>query len=551
MEFLNSCIPAEFEVGNLEKKPSKKSPAPPFTTSTLQQEASRKLGFSVSQTMVIAQKLYESGKISYMRTDSVNLSQDALDKAKNEIVSEYGDKYSKTRQYKTKSESAQEAHEAIRPTDFSAHKISGDKNDQRLYELIWKRAIASQMTEAEIERTIITINISTNNNKFTATGEIVKFDGFLKVYIESSDDEDTENGNGLLPALTIGEKLNLDQILAKQTFTRPPARFTEASLVKKLEELGIGRPSTYAPTISTILKREYVTKEQLEGKERQWVELLLTGGKIEEQSKKEIFGADRNKLSPTNTGIVVNDFLIEYFPKIFEYSFTADIEKQFDEISQGKVKWNQMIGDFYSEFHPMVKDTDKLSRATIGSVRELGNDPKTGQKVFARLARFGPIVQLGEGNGDTKPKFASLRKGQYLDTISLEQALELFKLPRDVGEYNGLKIVAGIGKFGPYLKYNDKFISIKDDDDPLQIGESRAIELIEQKSKADSERTIKEFDEDKTMKILNGRYGPYIKHGAKNIKIPKDKEPAALSYEECKTLSENAPAKKGRYRKKK
>jgi DNA topoisomerase I len=551
MDFLNSCIPAEFEVGNLEKKPSKKSPSPPFTTSTLQQEASRKLGFSVSQTMVIAQKLYESGKISYMRTDSVNLSQEALDKAKQEILSEYGEKYSKTRQYKTKSESAQEAHEAIRPTDFSAHKISGDRNDQRLYELIWKRAIASQMTEAEIEKTIITINISTSQNKFMASGEIVKFDGFLKVYIESSDEEENENGNGLLPALSVGEKLDLDQILAKQTFTRPPARYTEASLVKKLEELGIGRPSTYAPIISTILKREYVTKEQLDGKERKWIELILNDGKINEQNKNEIFGADRNKLSPTNTGMVVNDFLVEYFPKIFEYSFTADIEKQFDEISQGKIKWNDMIGLFYSEFHPLVKDTDKLTRASIGSVRELGIDPKSGQKVFARLARFGPIVQMGESKEETKPKFASLRKGQYLDSISLEEALELFRLPRDVGQYNGQKIIAGIGKFGPYLKFDNKYISIKDDDDPLQINEARAIELIDQKSKADSERIIKEFDEDKNLMILNGRYGPYIKHGSKNIKIPKGKEPASLTYEECLILSEKAPEKKSRFRRKK
>jgi DNA topoisomerase-1 len=550
-EFLESCINAEFTVENLEKKPSKKSPSPPFTTSTLQQEASRKLGFSVSQTMVVAQKLYEAGKISYMRTDSVNLSQEAIDSARNEIMTQYGKEFSKSRQYKTKSESAQEAHEAIRPTNFSAKKVDGERNDQRLYELIWKRAIASQMADAEIEKTIVTINISTNQNKFIATGEVVKFEGFLKVYIESTDEEEDENGDGILPPLSKGERLEVESILAKQTYTRPPARYTEASLVKKLEELGIGRPSTYAPTISTILKRNYVTKEKLEGKERSLTELRLAGNQINETHKTEVHGADKNKLSPTNMGIVVNDFLLDHFSKFFEYSFTADIEKHFDDISQGKMQWKNMIADFYREFHPIIEGTDKLSRSSVGSARELGLDPKSGQKVIARLARFGPIVQIGETNGDDKPKYASLRKGQFLDTISLEDALSLFNLPRDVGNYNGKKIIAGIGRFGPYIKYENKFVSLKDEDDPHDVNETRAIELIEHKTKTDSEKTIREFKEDDDLKILNGRYGPYIKHGKKNIKIPKGRDPAALTFEECIQLSENAPDKKSRFGRKK
>ncbi|HLF33333.1 MAG TPA: type I DNA topoisomerase [Cyclobacteriaceae bacterium] len=546
--FLEACIKAEFIIEKLEKKPSKKSPSPPFTTSTLQQEASRKLGFSVSQTMLVAQKLYESGKISYMRTDSVNLSQEALNSARSEIISQYGEPYARTRQYKTKSESAQEAHEAIRPTNFAAKKTDGERNEQRLYELIWKRAIASQMSEAEIEKTLVTIGISSQPQKFIATGEVIKFDGFLKVYIESTDEEQEENGDGHLPPLAIGEKLGMEYITGKQSFTRPPARYTEASLVKKLEELGIGRPSTYAPTISTILKRNYVTKETLDGKERTVTEMVLKDAVVTESSRKEIFGADKNKLSPTNTGIVVNDFLIEYFAKFFEYSFTADIEKHFDDISQGKMEWNKMIGDFYREFHPMVEDTGKLSRSTASSVRELGVDPVSGEKVYARLARFGPIVQLGESNGDTKPRFASLRKGQFLDNLSLEDGLALFKLPRDVGQYHGKKIIAGEGRFGPYLKFENKFISIKGEDDPLHITEQRAIELIDLKFKSDSEKIIKEFAEDDSLKILNGRWGPYVKHGRKNIKIPKDKDPASLSLEECIKLSENAPAKKSRFR---
>jgi DNA topoisomerase-1 len=546
--FLEACIKADFIIEKLEKKPSKKSPSPPFTTSTLQQEASRKLGFSVSQTMVVAQKLYESGKISYMRTDSVNLSEEALNSARSEIISQYGEPYSKTRQYKTKSESAQEAHEAIRPTNFAVKKTDGERNEQRLYELIWKRAIASQMSEAEIEKTLVTIGISSQPQKFIATGEVIKFDGFLKVYIESTDEEEDENEDGHLPLLAIGEKLIMEYIAGKQSFTRPPARYTEASLVKKLEELGIGRPSTYAPTISTIQKRNYVTKETLDGKERTVTELVLKDSAVTESSRKEIYGADKNKLSPTNTGIVVNDFLIEYFAKFFEYSFTADIEKHFDDISRGKMEWNIMISNFYKEFHPMVEDTGKLSRSTASSTRELGVDPVSGEKVYARLARFGPIVQIGESNVDTKPRFASLRKGQFLDNISLEEGLALFKLPREVGKYHGKNIIAGEGRFGPYLKFENKFVSIKGEDDPLHITEQRAIELIDLKSKSDSEKIIKEFAEDDTLKILNGRWGPYVKHGRKNIKIPKDKDPASLSLEECIKLSENAPVRKSRFR---
>jgi DNA topoisomerase-1 len=549
--FLESCREAVFSIKNLEKKPSRKSPSAPFTTSTLQQEASRKLGFSVAQTMILAQKLYESGKISYMRTDSVNLSNEALSNARNVIVQEFGDEFSQTRQYKTKSQSAQEAHEAIRPTDFSKKSIAGDGREQKLYDLIWKRAIASQMADAQLERTMVTIEISNHSDTLTATGEIVKFKGFLILYQESSDDEsENETMDTLLPPLNIGQELKLHHMSAKQGFTRAPLRYTEASLVKKLEELGIGRPSTYAPTISTILKRNYVNKEFKEGKTRNIKEFILKNKQINSKEDSENYGFDKNKLSPTNIGMVVNDFLVNYFPGIIDFSFTAKVEKEFDDISQGKVQWDRMIDRFYKNFHPMVENTEQVSRSEARNVREIGIDPESGKKVFAKLGKFGPIVQIGNGNELEKPRFASLLKGQYIDTITLEEALSLFKLPREVGTYEGNNITAGIGKYGPYIRHDNKFISLVNED-PLQIGEAEAIALIEASRKSDAEKLIRQFDENDEVVVLKGRFGPYIKFGKKNIKIPKGKDPSSLTYEECVELAEKAPAKKRRFKRKK
>ncbi len=551
LAFLETCREAEFSIKDLEKKPAKKSPAPPFTTSTMQQEASRKLGFSVSQTMTIAQKLYEAGKISYMRTDSVNLSNDAMEGAKKAILKDFGNDYLKTRHYKTKSQSAQEAHEAIRPTDFSRKEAGDDRNDQKLYDLIWKRAIASQMADAQLERTIVTIGLSNSAETLSATGEVIKFSGFLKLYQESTDEETEEEVPAtLLPPLEVGQKLDLNHILAKQGFTRPPARYTEASLVKKLEELGIGRPSTYAPTISTIQKRNYVTKEIKPAKSRNVRELILKDNSISSKEYTENYGYDKNKLSPTNIGMVVNDFLVNYFPGIVDYSFTAKVEKEFDDISQGKIEWGDMIDRFYKDFHPQVENTEQVSRAEVRNVRELGADPESGKKVYARLGKFGPMVQIGDPDGEEKPRFASLRKGQYIENITLDEALELFRLPREVGQYEGTPIVANIGRYGPYIKYDNKFVSLGNED-PLQVTEEKAIELIEEKKKSESENIIKKFDEDEDLKVLKGRYGPYIKYGRKNIKIPKDRDPAELTYEECLDLAQKAPSKKRRFKKKK
>jgi DNA topoisomerase-1 len=552
-EFLNTCQEAEFTIAKLEKKPVKRSPAPPFTTSTLQQEASRKLGFSVSQTMTLAQRLYEAGKISYMRTDSTNLSEEAVDSASNEILNAYGDKYLQKRTYKTKSESAQEAHEAIRPTDFSKKEASSDRNQKRLYELIWKRAIASQMADAQIERTTATIDISTSPLNLVATGEVIKFEGFLKVYIESSDDEDDEDKKGMLPPLNEGQKLDLDEMKARQTFTRHPPRYTEASLVKKLEEMSIGRPSTYAPTISTIQKRGYIVKEDRDGYDREYKEMTLVkkkGGtplnQVNEKVLTERTGTEKRKLFPTDVAMVVNDFLTEHFDTVIDYSFTAEVEKEFDEIAQGKKAWEQMIDEFYKQFHPKIKTTEEIDRSTIKNDRLLGEDPKTGQPVIARLGRFGPIVQIGEADGEEKPQYASLRNGQFIETITLEEALELFKLPRDIGEYEGEVMTAAIGRFGPYVRHNGKFYSLGKEDDPFTLGEDRAIEIIEAKREADKNKYIKVFDSDPEVQVLNGRYGPYIKVGKKNVKIPKDKKPEELTLEECLELAEKAPEKKGR-----
>lgn len=550
LEFLESCKGAKFSIKDIQTKPAKRSPAPPFTTSTLQQEAARKLGFSVSQTMVVAQKLYESGKISYMRTDSVNLSDEARSGATHQIEAAYGKEFAQSRQYKTKSSGAQEAHEAIRPTDFSVLDPKADRNGNRLYELIWKRAIASQMADAELEKTTATIGISTNNKTLTATGEVIKFEGFLKVYMESEDDEGEEENSKMLPPLTIGQDLQLEELVAKETFTRHPPRYTEASLVKKLEEMGIGRPSTYAPTISTIQKRGYVVKESREGTERKYNVFKLQDNKVTKNEESEITGAEKNKLFPTNTAMIVNDFLVEHFPDITDYSFTSEIEQEFDEIAMGKLKWKKMIDNFYKPFRKKVKTTEKVERSSTGRIRELGVDPKTGKNVYAKLGKFGAYVQIGENPDDEgtveKPKFASLRPGQFIENITLEEALELFKLPREVGMFEDKPVVVNIGRFGPYVLHDKKFVSIPKPEDPYTITGERAIELIKAKREADANKTIKEFTENPDIKVLNGRFGPYIKAGKKNVKIPKDKVPAELTLEECVTLAEAAPERKGR-----
>ncbi|MBX9850928.1 MAG: type I DNA topoisomerase [Cytophagaceae bacterium] len=552
--FLEKCKGAKFSVKNLEKKPAKRSPAAPFTTSTLQQEASRKLGFSVAQTMTVAQKLYEGGKISYMRTDSVNLSEFALDAAKKEITSAFGKEFVELRKYKTKSESAQEAHEAIRPTDFAVHAAGNDRNEQRLYDLIWKRAIASQMADAELEKTVVTIGISTVPQTLTATGEVIKFEGFLKVYIESSDEEENEEeGKGMLPPLKVKDDLTLESMKALERYSRPPSRYTEASLVKKLEEMGIGRPSTYAPTISTIQKRGYILKENREGRERKLQEIILKNNKVTTTTITENTGVEKSKLFPTDLAMIVNDFLVQHFPTITDYSFTASVEEEFDEIASGKKKWDKMISTFYKSFHKTVENTQNVDRASVGSVRELGVHPVTKEKIIARLGRYGPLVQIGEADEEKgiKPKFAALRKGQLIENITLEDAIELFKLPRDIGSFENETMTVAIGRFGPYIKHSGKFYSIPKEDDPLEIGEERGTAIIEAKRKADSEKLIKEFPENADVKILNGRWGPYIAVGKKNVKIPKDRDPKSFTLEECLTLAENAPERKGRFFKKK
>lgn len=553
-EFLKKCLEATFSIKTLEKKPTKKTPAAPFTTSTLQQEASRKLYFSVAQTMSVAQKLYEAGKISYMRTDSVNLSEEAMAGAESEIKSAFGTEFHKSRKFSSKSEGAQEAHEAIRPTNFSVQDAGSDRNEQRLYELIWKRAIASQMADAQLEKTNVTIDISNSPQTLSASGEVIKFEGFLKVYLESTDEEEEEeeSGNkGLLPPLAIGQELNLTEMKARQSFTRPPARYTEASLVKKLEEMGIGRPSTYAPTISTIQKRNYVNKESKEGTPRAYVEMKIAKGKFEKADKTENVGSDKNKLFPTNIAMVVNDFLVEHFPNVIDFTFTARVEKEFDEIAQGTQQWEEMIENFYTSFHSKVEETEQISRADVNSSKELGNDPKTGKLVIARLGKFGPLVQIGDQEDEEK-QFASLAKGQFIESISLEDALELFKLPREVGTFEDKKIVAAIGRFGPYLRHDNKFVSLGKEYDPLGINEEEAVELIKNKREADAKKHIKNFDENPEIEILLGRWGPYIKFGKNNYKIPKDKEAENLTYAETLEIIESQPEKKkGKFTKKK
>ena len=549
-DFLTSCKGAEFKVGAIKTVPAKRYPSAPFTTSTLQQEASRKLGYNVSRTMMLAQRLYENGHITYMRTDSVNLSDFARKSAQQTITQEYGDSYSNPRKYSTKNDIAQEAHEAIRPTNFDKNIAGDDDAQKRLYQLIWKRAIASQMSDAQLERTTIDVVNSNNSDVFKAKGEVIKFDGFLKVYLEGSDDENEEEDSGLLPQVTEGQTLDLVEIKATQRYTRPPARFTEASLVKRLEELGIGRPSTYAPTISTVQKRGYVVKDDIEGKTRSYDLLILKDNQIVNEKLTENYGADKNKLHPSDIGRVVTEFLIEHFSEIMDFGFTASVEKEFDEIAEGMKNWSQMIDDFYQPFSKNVTKTlENAGRAT--GERALGNDPKTGKPIVARIGRFGPMVQIGEQNDEEKPRFASLSKGQNINNITLEEALDLFKMPRILGVYEDKDVKANIGRFGPYVQHLKMFVSIPKDEDVMTIELDRAIELIEAKKIADANRIIKKFEEDPDTEILNGRWGPYIKSGKKNYKLPKDLEdPSKLTLEEVKHIMENQPAKGKRKAKK-
>jgi DNA topoisomerase-1 len=541
-EFVKACGVAEFTISNIQTKPAKKSPAAPFTTSTLQQEASRKLGFSVGQTMTVAQRLYEAGKITYMRTDSVNMSDTALEGAASAINTNYGEKYHKTRKYKSKSKGAQEAHEAIRPTDFNAPETTGERNEVRLYELIWKRSIASQMSDAELEKTSVTIDINNREEQLQASGEVLKFDGFLKVYLEGTDDEEEEQ-KGMLPPLTLNQSLSLNHIQGVERFTHHPARYTEASLVRKLEELGIGRPSTYAPTISTVQKRGYVLKQDREGVERKYNYIEFTEGSFNKEVKTETTGAEKSKLFPTDIGIVVNDFLVEHFKQIMDYQFTAQVEAKFDEIAEGGLVWNNMIAEFYKPFHLQVEDTIENSDRASGE-RELGVDPATNKKVIARIGRFGPMVQLGDAEDEDK-RFSSLRTDQSITSITLEEALDLFKLPRVLGEFKGKPVSASVGRFGPYVKFGSLFVSIKKDTGltPFSITLSEAEELILEKEKADAEKMIKVFEDRPEVQILNGRWGPYIKFGKRNLKIGKDVDPTTLTIEDCDKIAKETPDK--------
>ena len=551
--FLEKCKDAKFMVESVTKKPLKRSPAPPFTTSTLQQEAARKLGFTVVQTMMIAQKLYESGRITYMRTDSVNLSTLCTNASKDEIIREYGKEYSQARAYHTSSKGAQEAHEAIRPTYMNEPTIEGTVQEKRLYELIWKRTIASQMADAQLEKTTININIGNTSEKFVATGEVVSFDGFLKVYLESTDDEEhAEDASHILPALKEGDELQRREILATEKYSLAPARYTEASLVKKLEDLGIGRPSTYAPTISTIQQRQYVVKGDKTGEERTFTIDSLKGIKITQKLKKEMAGSEKGKLLPTDIGIVVNDFLMENFPNIMNYNFTADVEKKFDDIAEGKTEWTNWMKDFDKGFEPEVKEVLEARNQHKAGERNLGNDPKTGKPVFVKIGRFGPVVQIGSAEDKDKPQFAQLPSDKSIETITLEEALELFKLPRELGDYEGITVTVGSGRYGPYILHNRKYVSIPKEDDPLTITLDRAIELIKEKREAEEKRHLKVFDEDDKMEILNGKYGPYIAYDGKNYRIPKAKHESAeeLTYEECMEIIKAAPEPKTRGRKK-
>ena len=550
--FLEKCRHTEFTVQDITTRPMKKSPAPPFTTSTLQQEAARKLGFTVAQTMMVAQRLYESGFITYMRTDSVNLSSLAIGTSREAITQLMGERYVQTRQFTTKSKGAQEAHEAIRPTYMEHQTIEADSAERRLYDLIWKRTIASQMADAELEKTTATIALTGMSETFVATGEVVTFDGFLRVYRESLDDEETEDESRLLPPLKKGQKLDCGRIVAQERFTQHPPRYTEASLVRKLEELGIGRPSTYAPTISTIQQRGYVEKGDKPGEERTYKVLTLSGGQLTTATRSETAGSEKGKLLPTDVGTVVNDFLLQYFPGIMDYNFTASVEKEFDEVAEGDKQWTALIRQFYGEFEPMVEQTLAVKTEHKVGERELGTDPVSGRPVFVKIGRFGPVVQIGSADDEEKPRFAQINKGQSIETITLDEALELFKLPRTLDDYEGKPVIIGTGKFGPYVRHDGKFISLPKGADPMTFSYDEAVELIVAKRAAEAQKHIKRFDEEPELEILNGRYGPYITYKGNNYRLPKTLkvEPKDLELADClaiiKEQDEKPASTKGR-----
>ena len=551
--FLEQCKDAKFTVSNITKKPLRRTPAPPFTTSTLQQEAARKLGFTVSQTMMVAQRLYESGRITYMRTASVNLSSLAINTSKDEIIKLWGKEYSKTRNYHTHAKGAQEAHEAIRPTFMSQAEIDGTAQEKRLYELIWKRTAASQMADALIDKTTVTIDIAGSQAKFVANGEVVTFDGFLKVYRESTDEDDNnqEEATHMLPVMQVGNVLERREITSTERFSMGPIRYTEASLVHKLEELGIGRPSTYAPTISTIQQREYVQKGDKKGEERIYTVDTLKGTKVTSRERKEMVGSEKGKLLPTDIGIVVNDFLMANFPDIMDYNFTAKVEQQFDRIAEGKEEWNTMMKVFDKSFEPTVDKVMNARSEHKAGERQLGKEPETGKPVFVKIGRFGPVVQIGSADDTEKPRFSQLPSDKSIETITLEEALELFKLPRTIGEFEGSDVVIGAGRFGPYVMHNKKYVSLPKGTDPMKVTLEEAIQLIGEKREQEQKRHIKAFDEDAKLEVLNGRYGPYIAYDGKNYRMPKalHEKAAELSYAECMEIVNNAPEPKGRKRK--
>ncbi len=544
--FLESCKDATFTIDSVVKKPLRRTPAPPFTTSTLQQEASRKLGFTVSQTMMVAQHLYENGLITYMRTDSVNLSSLCINASKEEVIRLYGQEYSKPRNYKTHSKGAQEAHEAIRPTYMNNTEIEGNMQERRLYDLIWKRTAASQMADAQIEKTTVNILISGKEEYFVANGEVVIFDGFMKAYHESNDDEQAQEESHVLPPMRVGDTLARVDIVSTERYTVGPLRYTEASLVHKLEELGIGRPSTYAPTISTIQQREYVQKGDKKGVDRKYVIETLKGQKIVTKEKSEIVGNEKGKLLPTDIGLVVNDFLMQYFPDIMDYNFTANVEQQFDKIAEGKAKWATMIKKFYKDFDPIVEKTMNIRAEHKAGERELGIDPKSGKPVFVKIGRFGPIVQIGRADDKEKPQFAQLPADKSMESITLDEAMELFKLPRTLGDFEGKAVTVGAGKYGPYILHNKKYVSLPKDEDPLTVTLETAIELIDQKRKQDDERHLKKFDEDPKLEVMNGRYGPYICYDGKNYRMPKSMhaKAAELTFEQCMQVVNTTASKK-------
>mgnify|MGYP004568667549 FL=1 len=546
LAFLEKCKDAEFTITSIQKKPLHRTPAPPFTTSTLQQEAARKLGFTVAQTMMVAQRLYESGYITYMRTDSVNLSSLCIGTAKEAVTALYGEKYSKSRNYTTHSKGAQEAHEAIRPTYMDKQEIEGSQQERRLYDLIWKRTAATQMADAELEKTVVEIKVSGTEEMFVATGEVITFDGFLKVYRESDGDGDNDNeknaDSGMMPAaMAEGDTLTRKEVTATERYSQGPLRYTEASLVHKMEELGIGRPSTYAPTISTIQQREYVTKGDKKGVEREYTIDTLGAKGITTKTKTEMAGSEKGKLLPTDIGTVVNDFLMEFFPNIMDYNFTANVEKKFDAIAEGQEDWHEMLSDFYKDFEPTVEKTIKSRSEHKAGERILGNEPKTGKPVSVKIGRYGPVVQIGTADDEEKPRFAQLPKEYSIETITLEEALELFRLPRTVGQFEGTDVVIGAGRFGPYVLHNKKYVSIPKDMNPLTITLDEATTLITDNRKAEQKRHIKTFEEDAKLEVMNGRYGPYIAYDGKNYRLPKQlhEKAAELTYEQCMEIIKN------------